>query len=549
MSLRLKTILGIATIEALLLVLLIMMTLDYLKTSNYEGLSKRASTTATLFATTTKDAVLSYDLASLEAFVVEVMKNPDLLYARVLDAEGNVFAQAGETDYLNKVFEADSDVAAVNDGVYDAFALIEESEEVYGRVELGIDTRSLSAVITEAKQKSATIALIEMGLVALFSFILGTYLTRQLKTLTCAAEAIADGQLEIDIPVKGRDEVADVSSAFNLMASNLKEASSARDRFEQEILELNRSLEQRVEKRTAQLQSKNRELETANHEIKEAQAKLLQSEKMASVGVLAAGVAHEINNPIGFIISNLSTLDDYTQKYRQLLKEYRKLHLLKDERLRGAQLARIEKLTESLDLPFIEEDIEQLLVDTQEGSVRVKEIVQGLKEFSHVDQGGEFKETDINDCITSTLKIVNNELKYHCEIEFTPQPLPNTYCMTGQINQVILNMLVNAGQAIEGKGKISIKARKVADNIEIAIRDTGCGIPQSELSKLFDPFFTTKDVGEGTGLGLAISYGIIVDDHQGDIRVESKEGQGTCFTLVLPILEQPPQASLAVETE
>lgn len=538
MSLRLKTILGIATIEAILLLLLVSMTLDYLRTTNYEGLSKRASTTATLFATTSKDAVLSYDLASLESFVDEVLKNPDLVYARVLGPGDQLFAEAGDEVSLSRPFQADSMVEEVDDSIFDTYAEISESGENYGRVEIGLNINSLTATIDEAKNKSASIAALEMSLVALFSLILGTYLTRQLKFLSAAAKSISAGDLAIQVPVRGRDEIAEVAIAFNAMAANLQEASERRDEFENQLKELNRSLEDRVTRRTEELVIKNEELEKANYEIKDAQAKLLQSEKMASIGVLAAGVAHEINNPLGFVISNLATLEIYVKNYRQLVFEYQKMFQISDSSERKKQYLKINQLIQEFDLEFMNDDLSDLLRDTQEGSVRVKEIVKGLKAFSHVDQTDEMQLTDINECITTTLKVVNNELKYHCQINVDLGPLPLIYCLPGQIKQVLLNLFLNAGHAIKQKGSIDISSGLVGQNLEISVRDTGCGISEGDQGKLFDPFFTTKAVGEGTGLGLAISYGIIVDEHKGDIRVNSIEGEGSCFTIVLPIITE-----------
>ena len=542
MSLRLKTILGIALIEAILLITLVTITLNYLRTTNYDALIKRATTTATLFATTTKDAVLSYDLASLDAFVTEIMKNPDLVYARVLGPDQALFASAGDPEALQRRFRADKTVADVTDNVFDLFANIEESGVVYGRVELGISTDKLTATIREAQKRSALIALSEMALVALFSFVLGTYLTRQLRVLTSSAERISAGELKLEIPVLSNDEVADVARAFNQMTKSLEAVSKHRDQYEKKLQELNATLEERVIHRTRQLLDKNSELEQANIAIKEAQTKLLQSEKMASLGVLAAGVAHEINNPIGFIISNISTLEEYVTDYHNLIDQYQNfVYQNIDE---PAKLAQFKDYADTIDLPFIQQDLPSLVADTKEGSTRVKEIVQGLKTFSHVDESQSFELTDLNECIEATLRIAANELKYHCEIVKNLQDIPQTYCLAGQVKQVLLNLIVNAGQAITEQGTITIGSSLVDDNIEISIADNGSGISQDNLKKLFEPFFTTKPVGKGTGLGLSISYGIIVDDHQGDIRVDSRVGEGSCFTVVLPVRSEPPARAL-----
>ena len=533
-SFRIKTILGIALIEAVLLVALITMVLDYLKSSNYDALSKRALTTATLFATTTKDGVLSYDLASLEAFVSEVLKNSDLKYARVLGPQGQLFASGGDEQALQQIFKQDLNVEQVTDGIYDTFAIISEGGVNYGRVEIGLDIAPILAIINEAQQRSAIIGLIEMALVALFSLILGSYLTGQLKGLRRAAKSIARGNLEVSIDVKGRDEIAEVTAAFNSMAESLRVASEKRNQAERELQELNQSLEARVVLRTEQLEGRNKQLSAANEEIKAAQAQLLQSEKMASLGLLAAGVAHEINNPMSFVISNIATLKDYHDNYQWMLQHYRLLGAETELSKRTELLEKISAKEQEIDMAFIEDDIDELLKDTQEGSLRIKDIVKGLKEFSHVDQDDKFVLYDVNRCIESTLKVVNNQLKYHCEIQLDLQPLSDTMISVGQMNQVFLNILVNASQAIPDKGIIKVSSKVQGEHILVEIVDNGVGITEDVQAKMFDPFFTTKDVNSGTGLGLSISYGI-VEEHGGLIKVKSEIGAGSCFTIELPI--------------
>jgi len=535
-SLRVKTILGIALIEALLLVILVSMTLNYLKTTNYSSLAKRATTTAELFSTTTKDAVLSYDLASLESFVNEVLKNPDLSYARVLGPNGEVFASGGDKAGLTKKFELDKQVERVNDGIFDTYANIEEAGVLYGQVEIGIDITAILQTIKEAEQRSIFIAAIEMLLVALFSFALGTYLTKQLKVLMTATNSISSGKLDVYIPVSGKDEIAAVSDAFNLMAKNLHEVSERRDLFESELKELNQKLEEIVLRRTKVINDKNQQLEAANKSIKETQSKLMHSDKMASVGLLAAGVAHEINNPMSFIISNVEILEEYSLQFQALISLYQQMSL--EEGDKSNLLYIIQEFENKIDLTFIQEDLPGLIKDTKEGTNRVKDIVKGLKEFSHADQVNHFSMSNLNDCIESTLKVVNNEIKYHCDIRTSLNDLPPTYCASGQIKQVILNLLINAGHAITDKGVIEIGSNLINNQIEISIKDTGCGISEEQMDKLFDPFYTTKPIGKGTGLGLAISYGII-QDHKGNIKIDSEVGKGSTFTLILPITTTP----------
>jgi len=549
MSLRWKTILGIALIEGLLLLVLVYTALSYLRSSNYEGLLKRAQTTASLFATTTKDAVLSYDLASLDTFVSELMTNPDIQYARILDGEGEVFASAGDGALLSRSFQADLLPAHVDDGVFDIQADIVEGGEVYGRVQIGISTRSLEKAIADTQNWSITIASVEMGLVALFSFVLGTYLTGQLATLRIAAKRVEQNILDIEVPVRSRDEVAEVGKAFNSMIERLRSTQDKRDQYELELKELNQSLEDRVERRTKALMKSNSELKAANRQIQNTQAQLLQSEKMASLGQMAAGVAHEINNPVGFVMSNLNSLNTYLERYQTLETHYSRLLECEPGSTEwNQQQQTLQAYLAAEDFDFIREDMNELMSDSLEGARRIRDIVQGLKEFSHLDQG-EQQEADVNQCLETTLKIVNNELKYSCTIKKDLNPLPLIRCCPGQLNQVFMNLLVNAGQAVgEEGGVIGIRTKASGQSIEIRISDDGKGIEAKHLDRLFDPFFTTKPVGEGTGLGLAISYGII-KDHNGSIEVKSKTGVGTCFIVRLPCAEAPVQQTAEAVTK
>jgi len=277
--------------------------------------------------------------------------------------------------------------------------------------------------------------------------------------------------------------------------------------------------------------------------LKEVQSQLLQSEKMASIGQLAAGVAHEINNPVAFINSNLRTLDEYRRDLTELIDSY--LHLeelaagnpaLSDDRDVAATLEAIRTLKERIDLGFILEDFDKIISESREGTERVKKIVQDLKDFSHVDQA-ELKYTDLNKGLDSTLNIVWNEIKYKATVTRDYGDIPEVYCYPQQVNQVFMNILVNAAHAIEDKGEIKISTAyldSAEPMVEIRISDTGKGIPPENLRKIFDPFFTTKPVGKGTGLGLNVSYNI-VKKHDGEIKVESEVGKGTTFIITLPV--------------
>ncbi len=281
-----------------------------------------------------------------------------------------------------------------------------------------------------------------------------------------------------------------------------------------------------------------------NTQLSQTQQQLVQQEKMASIGQLAAGVAHEINNPIGFVLSNVNTLSEYAGTFIILLKEYEILvHNLATGNRENSRLAmeRIRDIKKSEDVDYMLDDITELVDDSLDGMERVRSIVAGLKSFARVDDKSDFKETDINECIVSTLKVVWSELKYKCEIKSEYGDIPLIQCFPSQLNQVFMNLLVNASHAIETKGVITINTGVYDSNtIFIEISDTGAGIEKENISKLFNPFFTTKEVGKGTGLGLSISYGII-EKHQGNIFVESEVGIGTKFTIHLPINLQMPE--------
>ncbi len=272
------------------------------------------------------------------------------------------------------------------------------------------------------------------------------------------------------------------------------------------------------------------ELQKAYKELKATQMQMLQREKMASIGQLAAGVAHEINNPLGFITSNLNTLHSYLEKINKFLEL--QTYTLKDL----ADAIATDNITaerKKLKLDYVLEDSQDLIEESLEGTERVKKIVQNLKTFSRVDEA-EIQCSDINQCLESTINIAWNEIKYKATLNREFSEIPDINCNPQQLNQVFLNLLINASHAIEDKGEITVKSWSDDTAVHVSITDTGKGIPPENLSNIFEPFFTTKEVGKGTGLGLSISYDI-VKKHQGEILVESEIGQGTTFTVKLPI--------------
>jgi PAS domain S-box-containing protein len=279
-----------------------------------------------------------------------------------------------------------------------------------------------------------------------------------------------------------------------------------------------------------ELSKKNTELEEAYSELKDTQMQILQQEKMASIGQLAAGVAHEINNPMGFISSNLSSLSKYVDK----IIEYINIQsTLISEHVEKVKCNDLEEKKKSLKIDFIKDDIKDLIRESQDGTERVKKIVQDLKSFSRNDQL-DYREANINECMESTINIVWNELKYKATVHKELGSIPMVRCFPQQINQVFMNLLINAVHAIETTGDIRIKTWVDDGWVFALVSDNGHGMTPEVREKIFEPFFTTKEAGKGTGLGLSITYDI-VKKHGGEISVESEPDKGTTFTVRLPV--------------
>ncbi|EJM10063.1 putative protein with fused histidine kinase and response regulator receiver domain [Pseudomonas sp. GM18] len=291
-------------------------------------------------------------------------------------------------------------------------------------------------------------------------------------------------------------------------------------------------LEQLVDQRTTQFKQASEALQREIDERKQLESQLVQSEKLASLGQLAAGVAHEINNPIGFISSNLGALDGYFKQLQAMLDAYREAEAAVTS---SDVLERLGQLREKVELEFLREDIPLLIKESKDGINRVGQIVKDLKDFSRVDSNQEWQWANLQQGIESTLNIVANELKYKADVVKEYQTLPDIECLPSQINQVIMNLIVNASQAMgPERGTITLRTGLEGETVSIEVADTGSGIEPECLQKIFDPFYTTKPVGQGTGLGLSLSYGI-VKKHRGDISVRSEVGVGTTFRVELPV--------------
>lgn len=276
----------------------------------------------------------------------------------------------------------------------------------------------------------------------------------------------------------------------------------------------------------------NRDLAALNARLTEAQGQLFQSEKMAAIGALAAGVAHEINNPVGFLQSNLNTLCNYGRSLLELIAAYEQLE--QNSSLSGDLTAEIRRLKAEMDLDFVKQDLPALVAESHEGFERVTQIVRDLKEFSQVDRDDKWCPEDLHRGLDSAINVAWSELKHKCEVRKEYGDLPPVECLLSQVNQVFLNLLINAAHAIDDRGVLAIRSGVDGDQVWVEVADNGCGIPPEDLKRIFEPFFTTRPVGKGAGLGLSVSYGI-VQKHHGRIEVESELGKGSTFRVWLPV--------------
>lgn len=276
------------------------------------------------------------------------------------------------------------------------------------------------------------------------------------------------------------------------------------------------------------LERRNAELKQRKEELQRLQGQIIQNEKMASLGQLAAGVAHELNNPAGFIFGNMEILRDCSQGLGRLLDFYERIELSK------VDAAQVRVIKDEIDYSNTLGDLSSIIADCHEGAERIRDVVHNLRLFSRLDEA-EFKKVDIHEGIESTIRLLS---RYYSSGPITLLrdygTLPLVDCYAGQLNQVWMNLLVNAAQAITEQGEVRITTRRESQTVIITISDTGCGIAAEDLKSMFDPFFTTKPVGEGTGLGLSVTYSII-ERHNGEIKVLSTLGKGATFTVSIPI--------------
>lgn len=372
-------------------------------------------------------------------------------------------------------------------------------------VALGASKIEAKAVLKNVNFAFMTVVGAVIILLIVTILITSNWVLKPLYDLVDALQSFESQEQAVTIPVKNDTEIGLLTESFNEMSKKISQA-------------------------RADLRKKITELEATNKELKDTQTKLVHSAKMVSLGQLVAGVAHELNNPIGFIYSNMTHLKDYSEKLIKIAevaeKEPKKLHDVKED----------------FEFDYIVKDLPKLVASCQDGARRTRDIVLGLRNFSRLEEA-KLQEIDVHQSLDTTLDLLHGEIKNRIEIHRQYEPTPLVHCYASQINQVFMNILSNAVQAIEGNGHIWISTIALKDYkgakdrrgwVQISIQDSGKGMSISTIEKIFDPFFTTKGVGQGTGLGLSISYGII-QNHGGEIQVRSEEGVGTEFIVVIPV--------------
>lgn len=362
------------------------------------------------------------------------------------------------------------------------------------------------------------------ALVVIFTYVIAKGITVPLKNLIRSAQTIAQGNLNERVQVRTSDEVGFLGATFNDMARAL----SAR---EEELQELNKNLERMVRQRTNELENSHEALKKAYVDLQNAQEQLVQTEKMASLGQLVAGIAHEIKNPLNFIYGNTNFLADYTQKLQSLLEKYEKLPSVAPR-----DRAEMERLKETIHYSFIKEDLKTLIDNFTEGARRINTIVSDLRTFSRMDMDT-ISEIDLHSSLEMSLNLLRNQYRNRIEIHREYGDIPRIQGYSGKLSQVFMNLLSNAFHAVQEKGDVWIRTRSSNGTVEVEIEDNGMGIPREHLKRIFEPFFTTKPVGQGTGLGLSISYGII-EQHHGKIHVTSIPQKGSIFTVRLPVFQE-----------
>ncbi len=524
--------------------------------------------------------LLFFDIDSLKKLVNGVVQNKDVQFAVVVDINGGTVAEKALKEFptlqkkvLERVFEiltllkteeGKTHTQAIffsedYDGGYHIFAPIfvptietetenqeeappmessdirpvtSEERELLGVAVVGISFERVENLFLDLRKQMLGPVLFIIALAVIIARFLVNMISRPIERLARGTQRIARGDLTQEVEVSNPSEIRELAQSFNQMMHDLRSS-------RQELERWTETLEHRVRERTSEIEEKNTRLTGLIETMKRIQEQLVHSEKMASLGQLVAGIAHEINNPVNFISSNITPLKNYISDIKTLITHYdQQIGLQNEER------EEIEAIKDSMDFDFLIDDLDDLIQDVETGAARIKHIVLDLRNFSRLEEA-ELKTIDLHESLDTTLNLLGHIYENRISVHKYYGKIPDVECYAGQLNQVLMNLLANAAQAVEHKGNVWIttamedeetcleSGSERSPRVIISIRDDGKGISEDVLSKIFDPFFTTKDVGEGTGLGLSISYGII-ENHRGEITVNSRVGEGTEFIVSIP---------------
>jgi signal transduction histidine kinase len=465
--------------------------------------------------------LLIEDLVGFDELCADtVTKNPNVAYAKVVDVNGTVLFHSDNTQRRRVVDEPEL-YRAVGGGVERVVQYTANGKEMYGvvipvlnsadrlvgAVVLGFPEENIARKVSDLTGRIVTLSFLLFAFaLALIAVLFSMWVSKPLAKLQRATEEIvARGTAAFrPVDIDSRDEIGRLAASFNAMAVELQKTTVSKAK-----------------------------LEEAFHQLRKMQAQLIQQEKLAGIGQLAAGVAHEINNPVAIIISNLESLRQYVARMTKVLgmqEDVIAQMAREDEQMEA--LSTLVEAKKAAKIDYVVADTEELIKETLDGATRVKNIVQDLRGFVRAEH--ENRLANINDGIESTVNILANKIRYRTPISKDLGDIPPIVCNLGQLNQVFMNILVNAAQAVESAGEIRIKTWADKANIYVEIADTGPGISPTVINRIFEPFFTTKEVGQGAGLGLSVSYDI-VKKHGGEIRVKSDAGKGTTVTVVLPV--------------
>jgi len=503
-------------------------------------------------------SVLFLDVEVLEKLVEGVMQDRDVLFAMIVDTKGevivekalaafperrqNVHSRVSEilaytpnipfTEHHGNVYylfipvfiptvQADSAEYSDKASGPDILPMTDQPREASGMAVVGISFDRMTESLREIQQQGVQLSLGILVFAILVARLLVNTISRPIERLAAGTRRIARGDLSRDVRVGFPREIGELAQSFNQMMQDLRSSRKELELWAQ-------TLENRVQERTREIEQKNARLTELIEEMKRIQEQLVHSEKMASLGQLVAGIAHEINNPVNFISSNITPLKNYISNIKLLIRECEQ----QVQRHQKSQQT-LDVVKHNIDFDFLMADLDDLIHDVETGATRIKRIVQDLRNFSRLDEA-EQKTVNIHESLDTTLNLLGHIYEKRVTIHKQYGEIPPVECYAGQLNQVFMNLLANAAQSIPRVGNVWISTSCQGDQVRISIRDDGKGIPEDTLPKIFDPFFTTKDVGEGTGLGLSISYGII-EKHQGEITVKSQVGEGTEFVVTIPL--------------